>query len=201
MSAARELASIEEPVRLPLAQAGDVKLMLPVHQDQVTAIGYHPVNDPNVLNLNPHGRQMNDSLLGSLGRVSGADDFGYFIMGDGGQLGSATGSIDVGAPAGTVVFAPVDGAVAGIKTYNLKGACPDTEIKIQPVNQSNLIVVLTHMGSIQATLGQPVKAGVTRLGAVRKLDSCMEQPLGKFTYDSGNHVHMQVEALSSAVGS
>lgn len=201
MSAARELASIEEPVRLPLAQAGDVQLMLPVHQEQVTAIGYHPVNDPNVINLSPHGRQMNDNLLANLGRVAGAEDFGYSIMGDGSQLGSSTSSIDVGAPAGTVVFAPVDGTIAGIRAYNLKGACPDTEIKIQPLNQSNLIVVMTHLGNIQATLGQPVKAGVSRLGAVNKLDSCMVQPLGQFTYDAGNHVHMQVEALSSALHS
>lgn len=197
MSAARELSSIEEPARLALAQAGDVQLMLPVYQGLITAIGYHPVNDPNVLNLAPHGRQINDNLFASLSRVSGSDDFGYFIMGEGGQLGSATSSIDVGAPAGTVIFSPVDGTIAGIKTYSLKGACPDNEIKIQPVNQSNLIVVLTHVGNIQATLGQPVKAGVSRLGAVRKLDGCMEQPLGQFTYDAGNHVHMQVEALNS----
>lgn len=200
MSAAREIASLQEPAAIPLAQAGDIQLMLPVNEREVTAIGFHPVEDSNVVNLSPHGRQINENILASLGRITGAGDFGYFVMGEGGMLGSSTASMDVGAPAGTIVFAPVDGAVAAIKSYNLRGECPDTEIKIQPLNQSNLVVVMTHLANVEATLGQPVKAGVTRLAAVRQLDGCTEQPLGRYTYDAGNHVNMQVEALGSTSG-
>lgn len=196
MAAAREVARAQQPAGIPLAWAGEVQLMLPVHEQEVTAVGYHPVDDGNVVGLSPNGRQVNDSIFASLGRVIGGEDLGYFVMGEGSRMGSATNSIDVGAPAGSTVFAPVDGTIAGIRSYNLKGQCPDTEIKIQPLNHSSMIVVMTHLGNIQATLGQPVRAGVTRLGAVRKLDGCIEQQLSRFTYDSGNHVHMQVEAYN-----
>jgi hypothetical protein len=199
MSAAREMASLEQPSEIPLARAGDIQLMLPIHERQVTAIGYQPVDDSNVVNLSPNGHQVNDSFFSSLGRMTSSDGPAYFVMEENGfQGGSMTNSIDVGAPAGTFVFAPVDGTILGIRSYNLKGRCPDSEIKIQPFNQSNMIVVLTHVGNIQATLGQPVKAGVTRIAAVRQLDSCMEQQLSRFTYDSGNHVHMQVEVPNTS---
>lgn len=198
MSAAREMASVQIPAAIPISAAGEVQLMLPIYEEQVTAIGYHPVDDRNVVNMRPNGHQVNDSIFSSLGRVTSAEGPGYFVMGEGNTLGSSTGSLDVGAPAGTVVFSPVDGTIAGIRAYQLKGRCPDTEIKIQPLNQSNMIVVLTHMGDIRATLGQPVKAGESRLGAVRQLDGCLEQTLGRYTYDSGNHVHMQVEVLNDS---
>lgn len=200
MSAARETASVKTPAEIVLARAGELQLMLPIHEEQVTTIGYHPVNDGNVVSLTANGHQLNDSILSSLSRVTGADGPGYFVMQEGSsRLGPATGALDVGAPAGTFVFSPVEGTIAGIRSYNLKGHCPDTEVKIQPLNQSNMMVVMTHIGNIQATLGQPVKAGVTRIGAVRKLDGCTEQQMARFTYDSGNHLHMQVEMLNNSL--
>lgn len=197
MSAAREQASIHEPARVLLARAGEVQLMLPINENQITAIGYQPVADSNVVSLNANGHQLNDSIFSSLSHAIGADGPGYFVMGDEGSTGPPTASLDVGAPYGSVVFSPVDGTVAGIRTYNLKGRCPDTEVKIQPLNESDLMVVMTHVGSVQATLGQPLKAGSSKVGSVRKLDSCMDQQLGRYTYDSGNHLHLQVERVNS----
>lgn len=197
MAAAREVASTHEPARFPLAAAGEIQLMLPVYEKQVTAVGYHPVDGDGLITLIPNGRQLNGSIISSLGVVSPTDGPGYYLMEEGGRFGSATCSLDVGAPAGTVVFSPVDGIVAGIRTYNLRGECPDTEVRIQPQYQSNMVVVMSHMGNIQATLGQPVRAGETRLGSVRRLDGCIEQQLSRYTYDSGNHLHMQVEYLNT----
>jgi hypothetical protein len=195
MAANRELAATRLPAPIVIAGAADIQLMLPIFEQEVTAIGYHPAAGDNLVSLNPNGHQLNGSIITSLGQVAPADGPGYYLMGEGGSLGSATASIDVGAPVGTVVFAPVNGTIAGIRSYNLNGVCPDTEIKIQPQNQSNLFVVVTHMGNVQATLGQPIRAGETRLGSVRQLDGCIEQQLGRYTYDYGNHVSMQVEYL------
>ncbi len=196
MAAARELAITREPAKIPLAGAADIQLMLPIFEQEVTAVGYHPVDGDNLVTLDPNGQQLNSSFISSLGQSMGPGGFGYYLMGEGGRSGAATCSIDVGAAAGTVVFAPVDGIIAGIRSYNLKGECPDTEVKIQPQNQSNMLVVMTHIGNLQATLGQPVRAGETRLGSVRQLDGCIEQQLSRYTYDSGNHLHMQVEHLT-----
>ncbi|MBE0429632.1 MAG: M23 family metallopeptidase [Thermoleophilia bacterium] len=196
MSASRGMASVREPAAILLATTDEVELMLPVYEEQVTTIGYHPVDDDNVLSLVPNGYQLNDSFLGSLSGITGSEGPGYFMMGDSSKAVTGTGAIDVGAPAGTTVFSPVDGTVAGIRAYHVKGTCPDTEVKIKPLSQSNTMVVMTHLGNIQATLGQPVKAGITKIGAVRQLDGCLEQNLGSYTYDSGNHLHMQVEAIN-----
>ena len=198
MSAARELASVQLPAQIHIAKAGEVQLMLPIFEEQITAIGYHPTDEEGVVSLVPNGHQANSSILGSLGGLSAREGPGYFIMGEESRVGPPTSSMDVGAPAGTIVFAPVDGTVAGIRAYNVQGKCPDTEIKIQPLHQSNMVVVMTHVGNLQATLGQPVKAGVTRIGSVRQLDGCVEQQLGRFTYDAGNHLHMQVESLAGS---
>ncbi len=196
MSAARELATTHKPAQIPLAGVTGMQLMLPIFEQEVTAIGYHPVDGDNLMSLSPNGHRINGSLISSLGQVAPPGGPGYYVMDEGGKSGSPTASIDVGAPAGTIVFSPVDGTIAGIRSYNLNGKCPDTELKILPNNQSNMVVVLTHLNYIQGTLGQPVRAGETRLGAVRELDGCIEQQLSRYTYDAGNHVSMQVEYLS-----
>ena len=197
MSASRALATTRLPEQIQLAKAAELNLMLPIFQEEITAIGYHPVDSEGVVSMSPAGRQINGSILSSLNVFTDGDGPGYYVMSEGGTLGSATCSLDIGAPAGTKVFAPVDGTIAGIRSYNLKGQCPDTEIKIQPQNQTRLLVVMTHMTNLEASLGQPVRAGETRLGAVRELDGCVEQQLSQYTYDSGNHLHIQVEHFQS----
>jgi hypothetical protein len=195
VSATSEVAATIQPARMPLAQAGDLVLMLPIYQGEISAIGYHPTSGDNVISLDPMGVRINGSLFDrSLGSSTGSVNVpGYFIMDESGDYGSPTGAMDIGAPAGTMVYSPVDGTVAGIKSYNLRGQCPDTEILIQPQQQSNLLVVLTHIDYPEASLGQPLKAGVTKMGAVRKMDGCYEQSLAGYTADDGNHLQIQVE--------
>jgi hypothetical protein len=195
VSASSEMAATQLPAQMTLAEAGDLKLMLPVYEGEVTAVGYHPTSGDNVISLNPLGTRINGSIFDKgLGQaIRGGEGPGYFIMDDSANLGASTGAMDIGAPAGTVVYSPVDGTIAGIRSYDLRGACPDTEILIQPQQQANLLVVLTHMDYPEASLGQPLKAGVTRLGSVRKMDSCYAQQLASYTYDEGNHLQLQVE--------
>lgn len=197
MKASRATAARKTPSQISLALAGNLQLMLPVHEQEVTAIGYHPVVDENVMVLAPQGSHANSSFISQgLGQVfSDGNALEYYIMSEDDRLGPPTRSMDVGAAAGTFVYAPVDGTVAGVKSYNLNGRCPDIELMIKPRAESRLLVVLTHVDGLQVSLGQPVKAGETRLGAVRRLDSCVEQELSRFTYDNGNHLHMQVEAV------
>lgn len=195
LSASHEMATLEKPQSVALAEAVGIQLMLPIFEEEVTAIGYHPVNDEGVVGLEPFGHSLNGSALTkSLGQIFSDDGGpGYFIMDDSKELGHATGSMDIGAPAGTVVYAPVDGTIASIRSYQLRGMCPDTEIRIQSQEQAGMTVVLTHLDHPEAALGQPVRAGESRIGAVRKMDGCYQQQLGEYTYDTGNHLHMQVE--------
>lgn len=195
ISASREIATLKQPQDVVLAEVNGIQLKLPMFEEEVTAVGYHPVSGDDVFDLEPMGQRLNSNALEKgLGQIfSGDDSPGYFIMEEGKEFDSATGSMDIGAPAGTVVYAPVDGTIASIKSYELRGVCPDTEIRIQTQSQANLVVVLSHIDNSEAALGQPVRAGVSRLGSVRKMDACYQQQLGEYTYDDGNHLHMQVE--------
>lgn len=196
MAAARAMAATRLPKQVSLASNGDLQLMLPIFEQEVTAIGFHPVADDNVVGLLPSGYQTNVSFISrGLSRVlPEGEGPAYVLMEEDGRAGALTAAMDVGAPAGSVIHAPVDGTIAGIKPYMAKGKCADVEVRIQPQAQSRLQVVLTHIDNTQVSLGQPVRAGVTRLGSVRQLDGCLEQHLGQYTYDNGNHLHMQVES-------
>jgi hypothetical protein len=194
MAASKEVANTQNPETIPLANAGDLALMLPIVGNSVTAIGYHPVEDEDIISLQPIGHQVNGSVISDIGDIfESEDDVGYFVMDEESEEVSPTTSIDVGASYGTSIYAPVDGTVVGIKSYDFAGECPDNEIRIQPADESSVVVVMTHVDNVEATLGQPVRAAVSKIGAVNKLDSCLTQKLSEFTYDSGNHVHMQVE--------
>ncbi len=195
MSASREMAALQQPRGVALAEVEGIRLMLPIYEEVVTAVGYHPVNAEGVISLEPMGVRLNSSAFekGLVQIFSDGDSPGYFIMEDDKELGSSTASMDIGAPAGSVVYAPVDGTIASIRSYDLRGTCPDTEIRIQAQGQASMIVVLTHIDNPEAALGQPVRAGVSRLGSVRKMDGCYQQQLGRYTYDDGNHLHVQVE--------
>ncbi len=194
MSAAREVASTKLPERVPLAQAEGLQLMLPVYGREVTAIGFHPSADDDAVPLDPIGQQVNGSVIASsLGQVFPQDGTKYVVMSGSGDADIK--AMDVGAPAGTNVFAPVDGVVTGIKAYQEEGQCPDIEINIQPQSQPRLTVALSHLDYPQVSLGQPVRTGTTRIGSVRAMDGCLNQSLRQYTYDNGNHLQMQVDLV------
>lgn len=193
MAASKALATTQTPEEIALAEAGGLELMLPLVGNEVTAVGYHPVEDDDIISLDPHGRQVNTGMISGIGKMFDDDEkVAYYVMEDDADV-SPTTALDVGAPHGTIVYAPVDGTIVGIKSYDLAGKCPDTEVRIQPIDQSNVMVVMTHIDNVEATLGQPLRAGVTRIGAINKLDGCLTQKMSEFTSDSGNHVHIQVE--------
>lgn len=201
IAASKEQASTQNPESLVLASAGQLELMLPVVSASVTAIGYHPVEDDDVISLDPRGTQANASVISGIAQILQSDDsLGYYVMEEDSDV-SPTTAMDVGAAFGTFVYAPVDGTVVGIKSYPYAGDCQDTEVRIQPLSQSNVIVVMTHLDNIEATLGQPVKAGASRVGTVNKLDGCLVHKISEFTADTGNHVHIQVELFRRDIGS
>src|SRR5439155_24692588 len=107
-----------------------------------TAIGYHAASD-GALSLSPLGHQGNE---GALQRV-----FHKIFGGGGGPptwyrlSGGTTSALDVGAPVGTDVYAPVDGTIVGITPYVVAGHRYGARIDIQPQSAPSLIVSLTQL--------------------------------------------------------
>ena len=98
-----------------------------VTQRRITAIVYHGVGTSHVVPLVPLGTQRNAGILSTIAKMlTGTPDGGggpSYYVDDAGQ-GASTGSVDVGAVAGTDVYSPVDGKVVSIRPYVIDGQRP-----------------------------------------------------------------------------
>jgi len=174
-----------------VAMRGALRLDLPIAQSRVTAIGYHASGD-GALALDPVGRQANQGVLSRLGhRLFGGGGSGlrYYVI-DGGT-GPSTGTLDVGAPPGTDVYAPVDGTIVGLTPYVLDGKTYGTRIDIQPTGTPSLVVSLTHLRPDPSlTVGSTVAATTSKVGTVVDFTGVERMALARYTQDAGNHVAM-----------
>ena len=181
-----ELGSGARPPELVIARAEGVEVHLPVDPERVTAIAFHPIDDPSGVALNS----------------SGAVTIHQSDRGD--RVGPETAGLDGGAPAGTTVFAPVDGVIASVSDYMVSGRIEGYELTITPSTAaSGLVLRVTHLGERdngeRPSVGTPVRAGVTPLGAVHDFTGVVEQELSQFTSDSGNHVDLELIRTQAAL--
>ncbi len=179
-----------------VAVRGAVRLQLPIAQSQVTAIGYHGADD-GALALAPSGHQRNEGLVQ---RVV------HSIFGGGGgapawyQLGGGTTSaLDVGAPVGATVYAPVDGTVVAITPYVVAGRRYGSRVDIQPQNAPGVVVSVTQIRvDPSLTVGSTVVSGARKLGTVVNLALVEHQALARYTNDAGNHVTVELHPATGA---
>jgi hypothetical protein len=174
-----ELGSGARPPEIVIARADAVEIHVPVDPERVTAAAFHPVNDPSGVELERSG------------------PLDIHQMGRADRTGPETAGLDVGAPAGTAVYAPVDGAIASVSDYLVSGKIEGYEVTITPSSAaSGLLLRLTHLeepaSGERPRVGTPVRAGVTPLGRVRDFSAVAGQELSQFTSDAGNHVHMEL---------
>jgi hypothetical protein len=187
-----------KPLPEIVALRGAVGLQLPIAQGRVTAIGYSAASD--ALPLSPIGHQVNQGIVSRVvGGIFGNSSNGprWYQLGGGG-----TNALDVGAVAGTDVYAPVDGIVAAIHPFILMGKQYGVEIDIQPQNSPALVVAITQLTADPSlTVGSGVRSGMTKIGTVVDLASVEQQALAHYTNDGGNHVTIEVRAAPAVVAS
>ena len=186
------------PETLKFAQAGDLDLQLPIAQARVTAIGYHGAGG-DVIPLTPYGRQANEGVVTrvahSLFGGGGSGNISYYRLGG---EGSPTGAVDVGAAAGTDVYAPVDGTIVGISDYVVNGSVHGARIEIQSTQDPSLVIVLERVRPDPAlTVGSSVEIEKTKVGVVLDFSSVERQALARHTRDAGNHVTMSVRKAAT----
>ena len=181
------------PTPQVVAFQGDLRLYLPIEQSRITAVGYHSVGE-DALALDPVGTQANAGVFTRLQRrLFGEDKAGirYNLMG--GSSGAETAGLDVGAPVGTDVYAPVDGTVLGITDYIVGGKQFGVRIDIQPSGSPGLVVSLRNLEPDPAlSVGSTVAAARTKMGNVVDLSSVEASSLADYTQDRGQHVHVEV---------
>lgn len=195
-------AASSEPAGPPqvqlIATIGAIGLQLPISQTQVTAVGYHASGDGS-LALEPVGRQVNEGALARMAkRLFGSEEGGHPYVQLGGTGGPSTGALDVGAAAGTDVYAPVEGTVIGIRDYVLNGRVYGARIEIQPAGSPSLVVSLTRLRPDPAlTVGSTLVAATSKVGTLLDFSTVERQSLARFTKDAGNHVTLQVHAAGA----
>jgi hypothetical protein len=191
----RLLLPVGPPTPLTVALHSGLRIQLPVAQSRVTAIGYQSSED-GVLPLTPLGHQGNEGALSRLAHKifgGGGGGFVYYQLSGGG-----TAVLDVGAAAGTDVYAPVDGTIVGISDYILNGNAYGSRIDIQPSSAPSLVVSLTHLTPDPAlTVGSAIAASTTKVGRVVDLSGVERQALAKYTQDAGNHVSIELRPAAT----
>jgi hypothetical protein len=179
--------------RIVVARIEAIDVLLPVAQQQTTAIAFHPVDNANTVPFSPVGDRVNDPILA--GKVAdifrGGGGPSYYLMaGDGSDGSSSTSGLDVGAVPGEFVYSPVDGRVTAVKPYRLLGRYSDCEIDIQLSDDPSLLFVVTHVARPRVKIGEDVRAGQALLGRLRSFPATVQQDLRQYTADAGDHVQM-----------
>jgi hypothetical protein len=181
-----------------VALRGSLRIQMPVAQSRVTAIGYHATSG-GAMALSPIGRQANAGLLARIARRllgTGGSGLSYYLLG--GDEGPATAVLNVGAPPGTDVYAPVDGTVVGITDYVISGRKRGARIDIQPSGAASIVVSLTHLRPDPAlSVGAMVSAASSKIGTLIDLADAERQSLARYTNDAGNHVALEVHPAAT----
>ena len=175
-----------------------LRIQLPVNQSRVTAIGYHS-SGTTALALDPIGTEANAGLVKRIvNRFFGDSSSGIRYFQISGGVGPETGGLDVGAPTGTDVYAPVDGSVMAVSDQIVNGKPYGVRIDIQPSGNPGVVVTLTNLRADPAlTVGSTVSAGRTKIGRIIDLSSVEQAALARYTQDRGQHVHIEVHAAGS----
>ena len=186
------------PQPILIALQGDVRIELPVSCLSVTALGYHGSNE-SALPLEPVGRQANEGIFARiLHRLTGDDASVVTYYELPGGSGSRTGALDVGAPAGTAVYSPVNGTVVSIRDLVLDGRRYGNRIDVVPNDLPSVVVSIWRLRADPAlTVGSPVTSGTSKIGVVMDLSKAEEQALADVTHDPGNHVTIEVRPAAN----
>ena len=176
-----------------VASVGTLRIQLPVAQSVLTALGYHR-GGPDALTLTPLGRQGNAGLLSRLWhRIAGSPKGSLVWYQLGGDAGPGTSALDVGAPAGTDAYAPVDGTVVGISDFVLSNRAYGSRIDIRPSSSPSVVVSLAPLHPDPAlSVGSAVAAGTSKVGTIVDLSGVERQALARYTQDTGDNVSLQV---------
>jgi hypothetical protein len=182
-----------------LAREGSLELFVPIRIDRVAAIAYHPVAGSRSYSLDPVGRQANANLLDSLWR---------HVFGDGGGgvrdyvTDDGTDAVDIGARAGTDVYAPVNGQVVSLSPDVIDGDAVSygVTVAIQPTGNPSVVVSVAHVmlddgpdGEPTLQVGAQVEHGRTRIGTVAATSEVLQSDVAQYTSNGGDNVEISVD--------
>lgn len=185
-----------------IATVDTLRVQLPINQGRVTAIGYH-ASGATLLPFDPVGSKTNEGLLGRIAhRILGDDGSGVRYYQLSGGDGPSTGGLDVGAPVGTDVYAPVDGTIVSIADRVIDGKAHGSIVQIVPSGTPGAVLALSNVQiDPSLTVGMTVVASATKLGRLIDLSEVERAGLEAYTQDKGQHVHIEARPAASVPAS
>jgi hypothetical protein len=172
-----------------LAEVSGVSISSPIRPEYVTGLGYHPEGE-SLVGMSPRGKNLSQNPLLRLFTVdSGPEKIQYHLMDPARRQGPSTGALDVGAEAGTTVYAPASGIVMAIRPDPVLQKDANI-VEIKPIDKPDIRISISLVRDINSEVGpkSPVTAGITELGKVADSGKVLKPQLAEYTSDSGNHV-------------
>jgi len=174
-----------------LAEAAKVGISTPIRPASLSGLGYHPEGE-SLAAMEPRGKNLSANVfMGLLSRGETPEQIHYYIMDAAGREGPQTGALDVGAPTGTSVYAPVTGTVTAIRPDPMVENANVVEIK-PDANPNVRVNVSLVQSDGNAGVNDHVTAGITELGTVADSAKVLDPQLSSYTSDPGNHVTLSV---------
>ena len=170
-------ATAAAPQRVVMARSGRLEVVLPVSEKQVTAVYFRAAGDPGGIAMTP------------------ASSLPHAVTQEESTSGAALAAVDVGAPAGSVVYSPVDGVVTAVSPYRVLGSPEGLSMVITPSGMPDVAVNVTHVEP--GPDGAVPRVGSV-LGRVRDMSRVETPAIARYTNDAGNHV--TVELLRQTTG-
>ena len=207
----RQPASSSRAPQLPtpvIAEYGDMLIHSPIETSDVYAILFHQASYPWALVLQSKLPEIDANVVFETHQIDipAEQPTGDVYMNAGalhvwrvGEVTEIDTSIDVGAAAGSTVYAPISGTVVLVKEYKLYDVCTDYEVHIQPAGHPELDGVCIHISDVVVGEGEEVVAGVTPLAKVRDIaaEGVDGIHLAQFSdKENGNHAHFQLNDMN-----
>jgi hypothetical protein len=175
-----------------LAEAGDIEISTPIRPASLTGLGYHPEGG-SLLEMTPRGENLSaNPLLRIFEGGETPENIHYYMMEPAGREGPRTGALDVGAAAGTTIYAPVTGTVTAIRPDPMVPNANVVEIKPAEDPGVRVVVSLARGEEGGAGVNAPVTAGMTEIGSVADSAKILDPQLSSYTKDAGNHVTVSI---------
>jgi hypothetical protein len=186
------------PSPFVIALQGPLRIQIPIAESRVTAIAYHGGRS-DALALTPLGRRANEGLLSRVfHRIFGGAREGLRYYQLSGGEGPDTGMVDVGAPAGSDVYAPVDGTVVSLTPVVINGQAMGSRIDIQPTGSPSIVVSVSRLRPDPGlTVGSAVESGGSKLGVLLDFSGFERQALARYSRDAGNHAAIEVRPAAT----
>jgi hypothetical protein len=175
-----------------LATAAGVDISTPIRPESLTGLGYHPEGE-SLAEMVPRGENLSaNPLVGLFADGSTPEKIHYHVMDAAGRTGPRTGALDVGAQAGTTVYAPASGMITAIRPDPMVQGANVVEIKPDANPNVRITVSLVQSDEANAGVTSRVTAGMTELGTVADSAEILDPQLSSYISDAGNHVTVSV---------